>query len=384
MKKEVPHIYFLIGYRDIGSSVLRGFQIQQMLQEKYGYQSTLLCFEDTCHIKESKLPDGNRVRTFLLSDELRNQLISITNSIIIIIKDIFINYEMLRMLKLNKNYLILDTIDLWYYISGKSDQWRNYDQSLMMYDRILVFNMISKMELCSRYSTLNSNQNKIVILPSHWDIKYNNSKSVGFDKNNKSSKSGGFDHNKNNKSSKSVGFDDNYKSSKNVGFDDNYKVVHKLKNNEESLCIGFNGSTGNMWNDELANCLYLDDSFIQSKVRINNMDKLDEINCHFSIRDPNSWNAKYKSAIKVLTASALDCNIIITYDANIGDLLPLDYPYLTTHHYEDVVRTIKYAEDTFNTPVWYYGLSIMKKIKEKRHLDHIITHYDKLIADILG
>jgi hypothetical protein len=105
-------------------------------------------------------------------------------------------------------------------------------------------------------------------------------------------------------------------------------------------------------------------------------------NCHFNIRDANSWNYKFKSCVKLATAAALNCNIITTRDNSIAELLPDDYPYYTTDKYDDVLKTIQYAKDTYNTDIWHKGLKQMADIKIKTSLDETIKLYIQLLNKI--
>jgi hypothetical protein len=149
--------------------------------------------------------------------------------------------------------------------------------------------------------------------------------------------------------------------------------------NELNICyIGYSSSQNCMYLDRINDIVKITDN------KINNYHTEDNniYNCHFNIRDANSWNYKFKSCVKLATAAALNCNIITTRDNSISELLPDDYPYYTADTYDDVLKTIQYAKDTYNTPIWYKGLKQMADIKIKTSLDETITLYIQLLNKI--
>jgi len=93
--------------------------------------------------------------------------------------------------------------------------------------------------------------------------------------------------------------------------------------------------------------------------------------CHYSVRPKNELQFLYKPNTKISVAAAVGANIIHTRDKSIRRLLPYDYPYLTDSDIESVQKVSKYAEETFDSPIWHEGLDMMKVLKERTSIERI-------------
>jgi len=105
--------------------------------------------------------------------------------------------------------------------------------------------------------------------------------------------------------------------------------------------------------------------------------------CYYTIRYPDSWQSGYKSNIKLSNASAIGSNIITTLDKCVEDLIDPNYPYLTSHHQDDVEKTIAFVKETYGGPVWQYGLDLMESVRRKTDLKNIIHDYLKLFSELV-
>lgn len=105
-------------------------------------------------------------------------------------------------------------------------------------------------------------------------------------------------------------------------------------------------------------------------------------NCHISIREENTPEAKYKTSAKVATASALNHNIVTTYEHATKDILPEEYPFILKKTDKESIfkmfNLIKMDYDTGKV-LWNKGLSIMKDIKQSLNIQTVITDYVQLI-----
>jgi hypothetical protein len=101
-------------------------------------------------------------------------------------------------------------------------------------------------------------------------------------------------------------------------------------------------------------------------------------NCHISIRKDNTPESKYKTSAKVVTASALNHNIITTYEQATRDILPDDYPFIL---YDAELDSIRKMFDLVRTDyenkrvLWNRGLEIMSEIKHDMSLEKIANSY---------
>lgn len=100
-------------------------------------------------------------------------------------------------------------------------------------------------------------------------------------------------------------------------------------------------------------------------------------NCHVSIREPDSLEAKCKPATKVATAAAVGAVIITSKDSATRALLPDSYPYWceSVSAFPDVLDKAK-AE--FNGPEWNKALEMMDDVKDKTSLETVARKYNDL------
>jgi uncharacterized protein YeeX (DUF496 family) len=105
-------------------------------------------------------------------------------------------------------------------------------------------------------------------------------------------------------------------------------IVKKKSSGLKFLFNGYIGHTNN-------NCLYINEleknleNFFKSP-SLENFLINENIHdcCHISVRKTDSWEYKNKPAMKLAHACGVNCNIIISNDYSVRDLLPKDYPYL--------------------------------------------------------
>ena len=330
------NIYFIVLYKSLASTKLRGIQIGEALK-KYGYTYQMIYYQDHCRIEEKVNTDGNRLRHFVTSNSFYQMIGEIKNSIVMVLKNIFMSVEVLKILKKNNNIIVMDTIDLWYFVFPEKQNKLLGDQ-FHYYDSTIVHTHIGLLDLLKIYSHIK----RCDVIQIHWDPDLKDLEKKDFNK----------------------------------------------------LLIGYQGSVGSMLNEEKQNCLYLNEFKNDIKTNLehasiseanqNEKVSLENITCHYSIRDSLSWQCRYKSSIKLNTAAATNTNIIISHDPCIGDLLPMDYPYLTSDHQDDVRKTIEHVKETFGGPVWKYGLEIMQKVKERTDLDVIILDYVRLFDQLIS
>ena len=156
----------------------------------------------------------------------------------------------------------------------------------------------------------------------------------------------------------------------------NYNMNEDLRNLKK-VNILLNGYVGH----KNKNCLYLkelsDSKIVDHCGDFKHLyDKHKNYNCHISIREPNSWEYLNKPSIKLFGAAALNCNIITTDDIGVREILHPDYPYLLRDvSYENVLKMIKYVNDTYNTDVWFKGLDMLKEIKHETSIENIVKNY---------
>jgi hypothetical protein len=101
-------------------------------------------------------------------------------------------------------------------------------------------------------------------------------------------------------------------------------------------------------------------------------------NCHISIRKNDTPESKYKTSAKVVTASALNHNILTTYEQATKDILPNEYPFILK---DTDLKSIKEMFDLIKADyadkkiLWKRGLEIMRSIKEQTSLSKIANDY---------
>ncbi len=108
-------------------------------------------------------------------------------------------------------------------------------------------------------------------------------------------------------------------------------------------------------------------------------------NCHISIRKNDTPESKYKTSAKVVTASALNHNILTTYEQATKDILPKDYPFIlknteltTINEMFDLIKS-DYADKKI---LWKSGLKIMQELKDKTSLLKIANDYLFMITKL--
>ncbi len=116
--------------------------------------------------------------------------------------------------------------------------------------------------------------------------------------------------------------------------------------------------------------------------------------CHYAVRAPwvsnyhTQWNTK--TGGKVSTAAASGANIITSLDPCVRELIDESYPYSIDTETEDFKNNYKlicsdmveYARKTFNTKVWWDGLRMLEKVKERTTTERITLDYIDFMKDI--
>lgn len=93
--------------------------------------------------------------------------------------------------------------------------------------------------------------------------------------------------------------------------------------------------------------------------------------CHYSVRPKDDLQFLYKPNTKSSVASSVGANAIHTRDNSLISILPYDYPYYTEPDLKSVQEKSKYAEDTFDSPIWHEGLDMMRSLKERTSIERI-------------
>lgn len=128
---------------------------------------------------------------------------------------------------------------------------------------------------------------------------------------------------------------------------------------------------------KIPNCSWNKNAMSQANIRFN---------CHVSIREENSSLSKYKTSAKVVTASALSHNIITTYEDAVKDILPSEYPFILKNtDLESVIKMFDLVKKDFNCKkiLWNRGLEIMSCVKGKYSITNTIKNYSNFINIIL-
>jgi hypothetical protein len=304
-----------------------------------------------------ELNKDNIYRTVCYKLDNYEQIINIYNSIVLIVR-ILIPIEYLLILKQHNNTIIYDIVD--YGVKGtymtkvykpqkkvkKKDNFKIYYPRIFLdinniknIDYLIVVNNYSKnyiskyilYPLVRKKKIKKRELCKIITIYHHWDPNINN-----IEKNIK-------------------------------------KNIEKNIKNELSICyIGQRTNT--------INCAYLDilPEVKQIGYSIHLLNNHKNYNCHYNIRNDNTFFFNFKSNVKLSTASVTNSNIITTKDESIMELINHDYPYLTNGDINSVKQTIEYAKNTYNTEIWFKGLEEMERIKYITSLPVIIKSYKKL------
>jgi hypothetical protein len=106
--------------------------------------------------------------------------------------------------------------------------------------------------------------------------------------------------------------------------------------------------------------------------------------CHFSVRDPNDLQGKYKPPTKLVTAAALEgSNIVLAREPANLELLDGEYPYYvddTTP--EAVIKTMEMVYSTFNGSVWWGGVMMLRDVRERTDLRVVCKEYETFLEGI--
>ena len=315
-------IYFLVvPNTTLGSTQLRAVQVGDELV-KYGYTCEIIPFGG-----HSEKNWETMVSVYKMSTEFLAKLNQIRNSIVIILKNLFLKDYVVEMIKNNQNIVILDTIDIWYFLEKENDHLLDV---MPFYDAVLVYNTHSQKKAREHLTGMK----RCEVIYHHWDVRLEK-KTMG------------------------------------VG----------VGGEKEKFAIGFCGQSGTMLWTDVPNCLYLDQF---PEIEQKEANSLGYWPCYYTVRYPDSLQSGYKSNIKLSNAAAVGSNIVTTLDKCVEDLIDPNYPYLTTHHQDDVEKTLAFAKETYGGPVWQYGLDLMEAVRRKTDLKNIIHDYLKLFTELVA
>jgi len=268
---------------------------------------------------------------------LNQQNIHSKNKIIILVKDMFDNIDLLKYLKNNGNKIIFDVVDLIsvdVYDTDKNYGIPNFLPKLPTeyFDGYIVSNIKMKKWWVENIDTDKSKPR--FIIPHHWDMRFR-----WFPK----------------------GYYDKQPYFYFLGYEGHTKKngLHLSKLQDEGLLQDWRkgGPPGvcRMFLDRPVN------------------------GCQLSVRKKDSWEYCFKPAMKLVTSAAMDSVIITTNDWSVQDLLPSEYPYILENSgYDDVVNMIRKVEDTFEGDEWFLAKEILKQVKNDTSLDIIIEKYKEI------
>ena len=105
-------------------------------------------------------------------------------------------------------------------------------------------------------------------------------------------------------------------------------------------------------------------------------------NCHFDIKDPDCLKFKSCSSMKLSTAAALDCGIILNKTWSNIELLPEDSIFYCDEISEKGIKNkIKEIKSIYGTTEWDLAMKPIQKIKKRTHIDNIIKLYENIINE---
>lgn len=319
--KNSRNIYIIVKNINMGSTIMRGFQIIKPL---FNYMDNIKI------IDLNKLKDSNILFT--------------KNNIFIWLGPIFNDYiTTIKESKKMNNQHIMDVIDKYLY--------KNQRQII---DDVLKNNIITGLIVNSTYmkdyliQKHNFNGN-IDIIHHHWDPRFKNCIT---------------------KTNKLVfGYMGSIKS---LLHTNNFLYYDKLVKKYNIL----------FYDTEIGK--YVTNLVKQNKLNFpvnhttNNLPKIVNFNCDINIRPIGTFVSKFKTTAKIATSAALGHNIITTYDEAVKDVLPKEYPFiLQKDDYKSVIEMFNLVINDYNgnKELWNKGLKIMKEVKKKLDINNIIKKY---------
>jgi hypothetical protein len=326
-------IYFLLSNGDLGSDVLRGFQIMDYLKNYYNV--------------EYLLTDVN----FQFDPKILKKILAIENSLIICVRATFvtnpkINLDILKKIKAKHNYIIFDPVDLFCF----GDDLKNFIDIHHLID-ILICNNIDMATFLQQ--KIDTNITKTIIIYHNWD---NRIKSIK-----------------------------KYSDDLQLGFMGCVKGINLHLLNNKSIIKKYNvmlldTECGSYVNDQYNNKKY------DWKTTLFKFDELViKFNVQISIRS-NEFTL-FKTNAKISTSAALDQVIITTKEHANLDLLNDTYPfYLNDTTIEEFERIYNLLINDYNSDkiLWNSAKEMLNVVKYKTSLEIIGDQYVKLIADIIS
>ncbi len=165
-----------------------------------------------------------------------------------------------------------------------------------------------------------------------------------------------------------------------------HNVDPRIKQNSENnfLNIAYFGEKDNgLYLENLSNLI--DSYFINTKKTENKnwINNIDKYNAHYIIRRNISKNI-FKPFLKGFTAAHNNANVIAYIkDGDSFFYLGKDYPYLIKDiSLKNVLNLISYMNESYKSKEWYYGLEIMREVKEKSSNQYIINEFKDYLKSL--
>lgn len=315
-------IYFVIQHKNQGSSILRGVQISNELNN-LGIKSKV--------INPHEVPTNEE------------------NAIFFWVKNI--NLNIVKRCRKTSHH-IYDIVDNFIYNK------RMVDEAIKskLLDRIIVNNFSMKLDFSTKY---NISLDDILVIHHNWDPRIANA----------------IKENQNNLTFGYLGSVASLSHSHNFL---HYKEIAEQYNISFHDCeIGADVTDSIKNKIKIPSCSWNKNAMSEAKIGFN---------CHVSIREKDSPLAKYKTSAKVVTASALGHNIITTYEDAVQDILPNEYPFILKNtDIESVRKMFDLVKEDYNSNklLWNKGLEIISLVKKESTISNIANKYINLINAIL-
>jgi len=125
---------------------------------------------------------------------------------------------------------------------------------------------------------------------------------------------------------------------------------------------------------------------VNSKQMLEALPHLPNYNFHYAIRPapPDDLLRVYKPFTKGFTAAVLKSNILVNRaDDDAVHFLSEDYPYLVqTNSAEDIVRTFRFAQESYGSSEWTRGLEIMEDVRQNVTPERLARQFMDMVKAI--
>lgn len=252
-----------------------------------------------------------------------DNILDIKNSVVFFVK--FLHPDVARILKMNKNKIVLDMVDLLAHVNGQHNEYINHYLNELQIDKLLMRQKWVADILGDRG----------YYIPHHYDYRLDGITPLPHDF-----------------SSKKISFP--YTDAGSVSLHEQFPD----------------------WFDVFPIHGKMHSEFDQIKdIHMRAMKN----NFYFSIRNEDSLDYHFKPCTKTSTVAALNRNMIASTDRCLEDVLPSDYPYFFTpttpekfiSFYENKVANVNKEE-------YAYGLECMRSLKERTNMFNQVELYREL------